>query len=529
MTDMRDVHRIWRVFAFMAVYVVLDLFTGPYAAFLPNGQVWHPAAGLALVFLLLEGNKALLPLLLTIVLAQWLAPFPVENTVNTLLPGLMPVLAYVATAHALRRGLPDGGFFADHRSLLRLTGVIVAGALFGTLLHTGALVAISGNTQILSVDVLIRYWMAESAGMLIGMPLFYLLCREDSRADFVQAVCKRETLGCALAISVILAGAWLRPDDRILTFYLLFLPLAWAAARQGMAGVIVAAVVLEAGVTTAILLAGWPGPQMPDVQVLLLTLTLAGFLTGVAVDRSRRASAELRQSLRLAAAGEMAGALAHELNQPLTALSAYGSACARLIESNGDDALLRKTVGAMVAESRRASDVLKRLREFFRSGSTALEPLPVARLIAAATAPFVERARLRGVEFVVAPAPEACLLGDRVQLEIVVRNLLSNAFEEVEQASIASPRVVVESGAGDGWAWIRVRDSGSGIPNKIRARLFEPFVSMKASGMGLGLAISRVIIETHGGTLTVEAGTHGILKIRLPLDAGDVEASDDPH
>src|SRR5690606_32784982 len=107
--------------------------------------------------------------------------------------------------------------------------------------------------------------------------------------------------------------------------------------------------------------------QMPNVQMLVLTLTLSGFLIGIAVDVARRASHDLRHSLRLAAAGEMAGAVAHELNQPLTALAMYGSACERLMARGDSEALLQTTIRSMVAESQRASDVLKRLRDFFRT------------------------------------------------------------------------------------------------------------------------------------------------------------------
>jgi C4-dicarboxylate-specific signal transduction histidine kinase len=286
-----------------------------------------------------------------------------------------------------------------------------------------------------------------------------------------------------------------------------------------MAGAITAAIVLEAGVTTASLIPGPKVARMPDVQMLVLTMTLSGFLIGVAVDVARRASNELRQSLRLAAAGEMAAALAHELNQPLTALSAYGSACERLLARDGGDPLLQKAINAMVAESQRASSVLKRLREFFRSGSTVLERLALPDLVQAAASPFFREAHDEGIDFRIGDIPTVILLGDRVQLEIVLRNLLANAFQALtQQTVVANGEVTIDAGSDGKWVWIRIADNGPGIANKIRARLFEPFISLKSSGLGLGLAISRSIVETHGGTLTVEPSPHGVLRITLPAE-----------
>ena len=119
-----------------------------------------------------------------------------------------------------------------------------------------------------------------------------------------------------------------------------------------------------------------------DVQALAVVLVLVGFLVGVFIDEQRRLGAELRQSLRLAAAGEMAAALAHELNQPLTAMSAYGAACEDLINQGEQGERLLDMVRRMVSESHRTADVVTRLRDFFRTGDTRLERVPVAEVLA---------------------------------------------------------------------------------------------------------------------------------------------------
>src|SRR5690606_32685872 len=181
---------------------------------------------------------------------------------------------------------------------------------------------------------------------------------------------------------------------------------------------------------------------------------------------------------------EMAGAVAHELNQPLTALSIYGSACERLLQRGASDALLQQTIRSMVAESQRASDVLKRLREFFRTGTTALERLYLPDLVQGVAASFAAQAVREGVRLETGALPAVFLLGDRVQLEIVLRNLLSNAIQAVaSMPDTLERRITVDAGADGARLWIRIADNGPGIADKIRARLFEPFISLKSSGL----------------------------------------------
>lgn len=524
MADFRSLRSIWWACGFIVAYVALDLLCGPPARHWTINPVWHPAAGLALFAALYGGRRMIVPLLVAALFAALAMPIVADRIGLSIVLGTLPLLSYGAIAWLSQRYLPGSAFVTSHGGLLLWACFVSAGSLFSGALYAAIQVAAGALQERLWLDTMIGYSIAEIAGMLVVMPLAWCLREREVREAFLLRIARWETLAYTALIAFVLWIALQRPAGESLAYHLLFLPLAWAAGRQGMAGAIGAAIVLEAGVTMAAVGAGPYSTQMPDVQMLVLTLTLSGFLIGVAVDVARRASDELRQSLRLAAAGEMAGALAHELNQPLTALSVYGSACLRLIERDGGAPLLQKTLQSMVAESQRASNVMKRLREFFRTGATRLERLPLAELIDAAAAPFAHQAGKDGITFTVRPAPSAMLFGDRVQLEIVLRNLLANAFEAV--AGQDDPRVDIEAGSGDGKAWIRVADNGPGVAGKIRSRLFEPFISMKSSGLGLGLAISRSIVETHGGTLALEPSRHGILVVTLPIEQEKDSASD---
>jgi signal transduction histidine kinase len=515
--------------AFIAAYVACDMLSGPEARYQAIAPVWHPAAGLALYAAVRHGRRALPPLLAAALLAASITPALPDRPLLSLLGRLLPVPVYLALALFTRRHLPGTAFFASHRGLLLWAGAVVLGSLVSAMLYAAMVRSPGTDAALAWIEVLSRYAIAETAGMLAIVPAACLVLDADLRAGFLRRVRNWDTAAYTAVIALVLAIALQSPAPASLAYYLLMLPLAWAASRQGMAGAVSAAIVLEAGVTVAAL---WPVADlehMPNVQMLVLTLILSGFLIGIAVDVARRASRELRHSLRMAAAGEMAAAVAHELNQPLTALSAYGSACQRLVLREGGDPLLHKTIDAMAAESQRASNVLKRLREFFRSGAIALDALSLAELVRGSTGAFAEQAQAAGVALEVGDVADAALLGDRIQLDIVLRNLLANALQALAAAPPGQARrIAVDAGVKGASVWIRVADSGPGIAEKIRDRLFEPFVSLKSSGLGLGLAISRSIVEAHGGALRAEPGPHAVFIMTLPAQPAYRERSE-PH
>lgn len=301
-------------------------------------------------------------------------------------------------------------------------------------------------------------------------------------------------------------------------FYLLFPPIVWAAARQGMIGASIAAFLSQAGIMIAVRWLDLTSIAVFQLQMLGAVLAFVGFFIGVVVDEKQRMSEELRQTLRLAAAGEMASALAHELNQPLTALSAYGAATKLLLTQGETGARLRAAVNSMVGESLRAADVVRRLRDFFRTGATKLERVPLVDIIEAAVAPFQGIASRDGVDLTLARGPSYMLMADRLQLEVVIRNLLSNAFDAIAHLGDGDRRVHVSWRPGNtGQIAITVEDSGPGISDQMTQRIFDAFQSTKASGLGLGLAISRAIAQVHGGQLLARPAGHGEFVLVLPI------------
>jgi two-component system sensor kinase FixL len=258
----------------------------------------------------------------------------------------------------------------------------------------------------------------------------------------------------------------------------------------------------------------------------------AGFLVIVrdASDR-RRAETQLRErdaalarAMRFAVAGELASALAHELNQPITALVSYLHASEILSEhAAGDDERLKATLGKAAVEAIRASEVLRRLRDFYQGGPQKRESVHLPTLCNEVASAFQDRVRRLDAHLTVDVEPSIPLLQvDATQLQVVMHNLVGNALDAVSQRPPGRRRVVVRGSHSEGTVVLRVEDSGPGIAAEIARKLFEPFVTSKADGMGLGLAISRSLIRARGGELSLagsgELGGAAFV-VRIPVQA----------
>lgn len=239
--------------------------------------------------------------------------------------------------------------------------------------------------------------------------------------------------------------------------------------------------------------------------------------------RMRELQSELAHMSRLSEMGEMASTLAHELNQPLGAIANYTKGCRRLMASP-DPASIAKTIEVLdkaAEQALRAGQIIRRLREFVARGETEKRVEPVARLVEEAGALALVGAREQGIasRIVLDPATD-CVLVDRVQVQQVLFNLMRNAREAM-QHSVLRELTITTRMVGPELAEIAVADTGPGIPEEVADRLFEPFVTTKRTGMGVGLSICRTIVEAHGGRLTAERNPHGGATFRLTLPTAD--------
>lgn len=509
--------RLTQLLVFVAAYIALD-----WASFLHplhglNITLWNPAPALGLVLWLRFGRWTAIPWFVALMVGELVVRGMPAALLTTTVLSLALTAGYGAIGEALRNRLRDGEVFGDRIRLMTWLSIVVVGTLANSSIYM-SLLSLTGLLPAGDrIDGLIRFWVGDCVGIVVSMPLLWMLLTPQGQSRMRSVLASWETGGyTALAVVMLWVTFGKGPTAEFQYFYFLFLPVVWAAARQGISGAATSAFILQAGVIVAVEWLNLVAVTTMEFQMLGAVLALVGFFIGVVVDEQRLAVDKLKQTLHLAAAGEMAAALAHELNQPMTALAAYGNACEHLLARGDTGDTLRDAIQRMVAESRRAAEVVRRVRDFFRTGATRLESIGVGTLMSSAASRFGERAMADGVELHVAPAPTEVLV-DRLQIELVLRNLLANAFDAVVLRPPGSRRIdlTVEAGPGDSIT-IVVTDSGHGLSAGTAASLFEPFASTKSSGLGLGLVISRALVEAHGGKLWAEPGDRGTFRFSLP-------------
>lgn len=231
---------------------------------------------------------------------------------------------------------------------------------------------------------------------------------------------------------------------------------------------------------------------------------------------------ELQEDLlhvsRLRSMGQMAAAMAHELNQPLTATANYISAAMRLLDGRQPDPTrIRQAMKYAMEQTHRSGEIIRRLRSFVGRGETTRQPETVAKLMEEASALALVGMKERGVtvQLLLDPVlPQ--VMADRVQVQQVLLNLMRNAVEAMETS--ARRELTLRTERWDHMVAISVADTGSGIPPAIAAQLFQPFVTTKRDGMGIGLSVCRAIVEAHGGRLWVEPNDGGgsVFRFTLP-------------
>ena len=215
--------------------------------------------------------------------------------------------------------------------------------------------------------------------------------------------------------------------------------------------------------------------------------------------------------------------MAHELAQPLSAIGTYARAGLEMLRlGTTEPADIALALERIEKETVRSGKTVQRIRDFFRSGASELEPIDIDALINEAALAVTDRAREQGARLFVNIAPGLPqVLADRVQVGTVLHNLFTNALD----ATIDSVNALVEvraHTAAPGWIVIDVIDSGPGIASSMRESLFEPLATTKPAGMGLGLAISRTIAQAHGGQLILIEGRPTTFQLTLSAHADGI-------
>jgi signal transduction histidine kinase len=502
--------------AYVALYVALDWvsFIYPVAPFAITP--WNPPPGLSIAFLLRRGIRQGPWLFVAALAAEFLvrgAPAPLSVLVAA---SLLLAVSYTAVSALLSRLLhidPDLATLRDASTLI-VTAAVACGAI------ALAFVALFAGSGLLPPGEfwrsVMQFWIGDLIGIVVTAPVLLVATRRPRMPVRVTREGVAQLLAIAIALWVVFGSGL--PDATML-FYVLFLPIIWIAMRHGLEGAVFGSLAIQVGLIAAIVLTGQRSGAVLEFQFLMLAIATTALLLGAAVSERRAIERTLREkqatldrSLRLAAASELASALAHELNQPLSAIGTYLRACQLMLEGAGSgESELRATMDKVVAEASRAGSVVRRLRDFFRSGSVQMETVAPAVLIEEACAAVQERASRHHVTLEQSARNLPDVRVDRVQIEAVLANLLGNAIDALKRRTGGRALRVDASRDGPGFVRIAVADNGPGIEPEVAQSLFDPFVTTKPKGMGLGLAISRSIVDAHGGKLWHEARDGGAL------------------
>jgi signal transduction histidine kinase len=513
---------------YLAAYVLLDWlsYVHPFASF--GITPWNPPTGLSFALILLFGAELIPWLFIAPVLADGLVrgfalPLGAELAAAAIIGG-----GYAAaTGLLLRPHLRFDATLGSRQSLVLLAAVAVVSA---------AAVAASYVAMLIAFGVLpaadfgragLRFWVGDVIGITVLTPFLLVLM---TRRRVVPLSWE------ALALLALVLGAlWIvfgfAEAFRFQLFYLFFLPVIWTAVRFGLEGVTAGLLVTQVGLIAAIHLTGLGGTDVTAYQALMVVLSLTGLAVGVLVSEQQRTQQQLRlnqealsRALRVSTMGEFAAAVAHEINQPLTAIANY----ARLLKGNADQAAAAEASDRLIAQVERAAEVVRRLRNFIRLGRTETASVAVPELVQEAVAYCHVELDKHGVELQSRVARNLpAVKADALQIEQVLVNLVRNSAEALADAGRYDGKVVIEAESDSaGFVVFRVRDNGPGFDPDLAERAVAPFTTSKPDGLGLGLALARSIVEAHGGRLSIQSSASGAaVSFTLPALAGREEAA----
>jgi PAS domain S-box-containing protein len=237
---------------------------------------------------------------------------------------------------------------------------------------------------------------------------------------------------------------------------------------------------------------------------------------------AQRLQQELSHLARVSTMGELSASLAHELNQPLTAILTNAQVAQRLIASgNPDMAELCEILADIVADDQRAGEVVHRVRSLIHKGSVEVKKLDLNGVVWDVVRLVRSEALIKDVKVVLELSPSPVMIrGDRIQMQQVLLNLIINGLEAIKEADSGDGALVVRTAqADDQWVQVTVEDTGAGIDDSALERIFQPFHTSKTKGMGMGLSICRSIVQAHGGRIWAERGSErgAELHVLLPL------------
>jgi signal transduction histidine kinase len=497
----------------------------------PFGIVaWSPETGLSFAAFLIFGNSFWPYLIASAALANLIlhgSAFPLLYHI------LNPVI--VGGGYALVLSWVQSSRWQFDVSLKTLRDVLVleTTAILSATAVACACVLLLVECRLLSTSDMGFDMFRSAVGDLIGISIvapFLLMfastgrIRKPTREAILQ--------GLSIVAALVFAFSFTNlPHFRL--FNVMFFPIIWIALRSGLEGATYGLVVTQIGLILALQLSGPQSAGVTTYQALMLVLAFTGLAIGGLVTERRRFDQDLRLNqesvahiFRLGSAGELTTAIAHEINQPLTAISNYARFIQRYLErEDGDKRSALEAAAKMTEQVDRTAAVIKNLRDLIRLGRRQIGQQNVHVLIREALDLLEPNLLRTSISVKVSIARDIWeVMVDRLQIEQVFMNIISNAIDAINDAGSYERLIIVEGiNLPDGRVEIVIRDSGPGFPEDFNFRQSGIRSSSKREGLGVGLSLSRTIVEGHGGELLLGGDKRGaVVQIRLKAFAPEM-------
>jgi len=500
--------------AYITVYVILDRISSVQALPDIGFTLWNPPPAISLALLLTCGLLFAPALFVAAVLADALSGAVSAWLWPALASDAVVAAGYTVVAVALRPLVRRAAGLQSVREVSWFLVIISVGvlAIAGSV---GAALVLMNVVPMSRFTATVRhFWVGDLTGIVGLLPVLLTAPRAWKRWRELSTRTRVVDVG-VFALSLA-SALWIifgvAPPQEFQFFYLLLLPVIWIGVRHGLS--LCAMAILTEQVTLVALVnqLDYPASDFIAFQILSLAVAVAGLVLGAVVTERLHAEVKLRQQqaelgrvTRITTAGALGSAIVHEISQPLATLATYAHACQRLSSTAPQDKrLLTETLAKIESEALRAGEIVERLRDFLSKGDTLLGPMALEEAARRVAGALVDEARVNGVEVRIEAQSETSIVADRVQVEQLLVNLIRNGIEAAAERTTGEKRVRVRISRSDSEIRVDVEDNGPGVTPEIMERLFEPFATSKTRGMGLGLSLSRQIVESHGGRLWYE-------------------------
>jgi len=518
--------------AFTAAYAGLEWLTRVHELEGLGITLWNPVKALSLGLLLLKGVAYAPVLFLAALLVDLFIYGAAKGVSSTIATSAVVATGYAALAGCLTRGLGFAVDRTDLRNVITLLVTAPAGTFVIACLYCGFLVWFGDLPAKQYWEAVPHLWVGDTVGIIIILPVAMAVFGSVPRLREARRAVLLIDSGAFLAgvlIALWLIFAFERANEYHF-FYLLFLPVSWIAMRTGFMGAAIGVCVVHLLLLAFISLGGYPASTFMGYQLLVLALAFNGLLLGAVVDERRKSDELLREQhaqvvrmTRHATAGAMGVSLAHQISQPLSNVAMYLHVGRQLLADKPAELTpIASSLEQAAGQLRQAKDVLERLRDFVSRGTLRPTPTDLGALTRKVVALAEDDARAHGVSVRLEAAPVLPVTIDALQLEQSLINVINNAIDAAAEADRLPGCVTVRVAALDKAVRIEVEDNGPGVSDVVAKQLFEPFITTKANGMGLGLALSRELISAHGGTIDwerVRPDGGARFTIELPLSA----------